>query len=289
MKTKKRDYVQELFKLLMVLGLIALLFAPGAAVQARTPKQVSNITAPLAPQLTWNDLGLAERTFPVNGESVTLTGTVYGAGEEFNYETNDAVAAYYTPLSLALIGWQEVGNLPQSNGMSTLYFKDGVFSLVEFAGCEDNAALACLTVWESAATTLAPTPYTQDSPAPLAAAAFNKTSPLSGAFNMSSPVTLKWNAYSGTKFNHYRICIDTIDNDLCDNGANGWTSIWGGTAVTSVTVGSLAPATKYFWQIQAVLTDGTKVDSNAGDDPLWWHFKTMGALPYKIYLPLVKR
>ena len=228
MKTKKRDYVQELFKLLMVLGLIALLFAPGAIVQARTPLQISNLTAPLAPQLTWNDLGSAERTFPVNGESVTLTGTVYGAGEEFNYETNDAVATYYTPTSLALIGWREIGNFPQSNGVSMLYFKDGLFSLVEFAGCRDNAALVCLTVWESAVTALIPAQNTQDSPAPLTALPFNKTSPMNGDTNMPTTVTLKWNAYSGTKFNHYRACIDTSDNSSC-NAVGGWISIWGGT------------------------------------------------------------
>ena len=270
-ETKKRDYVQELFKLLMVVGLIALLFAPaGAAAQARTGNallQTDGINAPLSPDLAWNDLGSAERSFPVNGESVTLTGTVYGAAEEFNLEANDAVAAYYTSPSLAAIGWREVGNFPQTNGISTLYFKDGVFALVEFVGCQDNDALACLTVWGSGPTDLVPAESVQSSPVPQASAAFKKTSPANGAFNMATTVTMTWSAYSGTKFNHYRACLDTSDNGSCDS-VGGWRSIWSGT---SAAVSSLTPGTMYFWHVQAVLSDGTKVDSDLGE---WFHFKT---------------
>jgi hypothetical protein len=266
-KTKKQNYVQELFKLLMAVGLIALLFAPGAAAEAKNSLQTGGVTAPLASQLTWNDLGSAERSFPVNGKTVTLSGNAFGAVEEFNLESNEAVATYYTSPSLALIGWRQVDNFPQSNGVSTLYFRDGVFALVEFSGCKDAPALACLTVWESVSTDLVPQSPKFISPNTVP---FDKTSPANHTSNLAASVPLVWNPYGGANLNHYRYCMDTVNNATCD-ASGGWTSVWSGTTVT---VSSLVANTTYYWNVEAVLTDGTKIQTNGGD---WWYF-TVGTV-----------
>src|SRR5215207_9476860 len=95
--TKKSSHIHGLFNLLMALGLITLLFGPLGDVKA----QKGNPAAPLSPQLTWTDLGPTERALMVNGQSVTLSGITYKAGEEFNLENSDKLATYYSTTRLA--------------------------------------------------------------------------------------------------------------------------------------------------------------------------------------------
>ncbi|MBI5838668.1 MAG: S-layer homology domain-containing protein [Chloroflexi bacterium] len=267
MKTIKLNYLRGSLNFLMILGMIALLIMPGTAAQA----QADTVSAPLVPALTWNDLGLAERAFSVNGESVTLTGTVYQASEKFNLDASDVVSAYYSSTNLAELGWRGLNTTPNPNGVSSLYFHaDGVFALVEFVGCEENPSLSCLTVWQSVPTDVVPAQGDQFGPGPLATGSFNKSAPANGAVNIDTSATLSWTEYTGTGFNHYRYCFDTTNDSGCDNG---WTSVWDGT---SVTVSSFAGNTTYYWQVQAVLDDTSKVNANNGT---WWSFTTKAATP----------
>jgi len=263
MKNNKLNHLKGAHNFLISLALIALLIVPEMAVQA----QAEPVSAPLVPALTWNDLGLAERAISVNGESVTLTGTVYQASENFNLEATDVVSDYYSSTNLATLGWRKISTTPYPNGVSTLYFHaDGLFALVEFVGCKEDSSLSCLTVWQSIPVDIVPAEDDQFVPDLTATAAFNKSAPSNGAVNINTSTTFSWTEYTGTKFNHYRYCYDTSDNSKCDEG---WTSVWSGT---SATVSSLVGNTTYYWQVQAVLDDNTKVDANSGD---WWWFKTI--------------
>ena len=86
---KQSSRVQGIFNMLMALGLVSLLLVPGGAVQA----QEGLPPAPLAPQLTWSDLGSAQQIFEVNGEAVTLSGTTFVPSQAFNLEASEDVSA----------------------------------------------------------------------------------------------------------------------------------------------------------------------------------------------------
>jgi|GEM_PF-1506500 S-layer homology domain. len=272
MKTnvKKPSHARTFFNLLMALGLIAMLFAPTGMAGA----QAENPSAPLAPQLTWTDLGPAERAFVLNGESITLSGTMYQSEEAFNLESADDIAAYYSTGSLAEVGWQELSTESYSNGVSSVYFDPaGVYLVVEFVGCDAAAAITCLTVWQSNPTDIAPAQDTEERFQPQAVGTLGKSSPDNGATNVDISATLTWSAYTGTNLNRYRYCIDKNNNSQCDTSgpSAGWTAVWSGRTVT---ISNLETNTKYYWQVQAVLNDNTKIDANGGS---WWSFTTKGS------------
>ena len=271
MKTskKKSSHTHGLFNLLMALGLITQLFGPQGDVKA----QKGNPAAPLSPQLTWTDLGPTERALMVNGQSVTLSGITYKAGEEFNLENLDELATYYSTTRLARLGWVEIQTTPYPNGASSLYFHTaGVYLLVEFVGCEDSSELSCLTVWESDSTSIMPAEEARNQFTPQALGTLSKSTPANSATNLNTNVTLTWTAYTGTDLSRYRYCIDKINNSECD-AAGAWRAVWSGR---SADVTSLEPGTTYYWQVQAVLNDTTKVDANNGT---WWSFTTRTQSP----------
>ena len=258
----KPTHTQQLLNFIVVFGLITLLLAPVNGVQA----QAGEPSVPLSPELTWLDLGPTERAFTVNGESVTLSGLSYQAEAAFNLESSDSIATYYSTPSLAQLGWQQVSRTPDTNGTTSVYFHSaGVYAVVEFVGCDENPALSCLTVWQSNPSDLVPSEEERFSPQ--AVGTVGKSSPSDNATNVNTTVTLSWNAYTGTDLDRYRYCIDKTSNSECD-AAGDWTNTENNR---SVTISGLEAGTKYYWQVQAVLDDNTKVDANDGD---WWAFTT---------------
>src|SRR5215213_2394508 len=261
----KPGYARGLFNLLIVLGLITMLFAPSGMAEAQTGIP----STPLTPLLTWVDQGPTERAFTVNGDSITLSGTSYQAQEAFNLESSDDIAAYYSTISLAGLGWQEVSTTPDTNGTTSVYFHSaGVYAVVEFVGCEVDMALTCLTVWQSNPSDIVPAQEQRFHSQ--AVGTLGKSSPADGATNVDTTVTLSWSAYTGTNLNRYRYCIDKTNNSQCD-ASGGWTNASGNR---SVTLSGLEVGTHYYWQVQAVLGDETKIDANGGS---WWSFTTRGA------------
>jgi hypothetical protein len=264
MKTliKSPSRTQQIFNFFLAFGLITLLLAPVNNVQAQTGEP----SAPLAPQLTWMDLGYTERAFTINDEFVTLSGVSYQAKEAFDLESSDDIAVYYSTTSLAELGWQEVSRIPDTNGTTSVYFHSaGVYAVVEFVGCEGDPALTCLTVWQSNPSDIVPTE--EERFAPQVVGTVNKTSPSNDATNVDTTVTLSWGAYTGTDLDRYRYCIDTTNNSDCDDAGN-WTNAANNR---SVTVSGLTAGTTYYWQVQVVTDDNTRIEANSGD---WWSFRT---------------
>lgn len=96
-----------------------------------------------------------------------------------------------------------------------------------------------------------------------APAAFNKSAP---ATNLTGRVrnglALSWAA--ATRATSYEYCVDTTNDNACSG-----TWISRGTN-RSVTIGSLAANTAYYWQVRAVNAAGTTL-ANGGT---WWKFTT---------------
>jgi hypothetical protein len=263
-RRKQLGRVQGLFNILMAFGLVCLLLGPGEAVQA----QEGPPPAPLAPQLQWSDLGSAERSFEVNGEAVTLSGTVYGPSQPFNLETSEDASSFYATTNLAELGWRYLGTTPSSNGVVSIYFHEyGVYALVELTVCGDEMPATCLTVWESTVSDVVPAPAGEERAEAQALGTLGKSSPANGATGVNTNLNISWTSYTGTNLNRYRYCIDESNNSQCD-ASGGWTAVFGRT---NTDVSGLKPNTRYYWQVQAVLSDSTKVDANGGS---WWSFTT---------------
>ena len=92
--------------------------------------------------------------------------------------------------------------------------------------------------------------------------AFNKTSPSNNLTRRPTTLTLSWGASTGAV--SYEVCLDKINNSVCDGT---WTSV--GTS-RSATANALTRATSYYWQVRAVNAGGV---TNANSS-VWWKFVT---------------
>ncbi|HMZ07375.1 MAG TPA: S-layer homology domain-containing protein [Anaerolineales bacterium] len=266
MKTNLKTNFKKTFYVLCAIALSLLLIMPQSLIQAQDEAP----PPPLIPQLTWDMWGSGERSFDLNGTNITLPGQVYHAQEEFNLDDSEEIATYYASTNMKSLGWQFVNTSAKPNGNISLYYQDGYFARVEFIGCESDYTISCLTVWVSQQTEIRPQHSDPSSVQP-ATGTLKKTSPANGNTLTSTSVTFSWTSYTGQNLSHYRYCYDTNDNSKCDI-QGGWTSVWSGTSV-SITVPNGAT---YYWQVQAVLDDSTKVDADSGS---WWKFIAPPAAP----------
>lgn|GEM_PF-4449673 len=97
-------------------------------------------------------------------------------------------------------------------------------------------------------------------PSPNAPGAFSKTSPTNGATGQASSVTLSWSSSSAA--DSYEYCVDTTDNNDCDNS---WLST---DLATSGSFRSRAHGVPYYWQVRAINADGTTY----ADGGTWFSF-----------------
>jgi hypothetical protein len=173
---------------------------------------------------------------------------------------------------MAAAGWQEIETQPGKHDLSALYYHEsGSVALVKFAECDDaGETKTCIDVWVSLDATERPAAQNQvtvDNITP--SATFAKKTPADDADGIKLPkVSLSWNAYTGGSVNRYRYCVDDKDDNDC-TASGGWTNAWSSLKVDVV---SLAPGKTYYWQIQAVLKDNTKVSA---DDGKYWNFSTV--------------
>jgi len=93
--------------------------------------------------------------------------------------------------------------------------------------------------------------------------AFSKSSPINGAIDQETSVTLTWGTSEGAT--SYEVCYDTTDDDACSSwGDNG--------ALTSIQISGLAASTTYYWHVSAVNVTGTTYSNGA--DTAFWSFTT---------------
>ena len=90
--------------------------------------------------------------------------------------------------------------------------------------------------------------------------AFSKTSPTNGATNQASPVNLEWSSSSGA--DSYEYCVDTTDNNDCDNE---WIST---DSATNGSYRARAHGAALYWQVRAINAEGTTY----ADGGTWFSF-----------------
>ncbi|RPH60018.1 MAG: VCBS repeat-containing protein, partial [Chloroflexi bacterium] len=252
-------------KILFVLAALAL------ALNATPALAAAPIEPPLFPGFNWDNLGAVEQAID-NGETVSVPGTLYRAQEKLeNLEkAPESFFDFYSSPALAKSGWAEIQATGSESGVSTIYFNEmGYIALVRFAQCDDSSeSLTCISAWVSEPTTLRLTPQPGLSATRAEDYTFSKKGPVDGSSNLKLPIAISWNKYTGPGLNRYRYCIDETDDDLCDESI-GWTNAWSNTVID---VKKLKLGKTYYWQIQAVLNDNTKVDANEG---VYWKFSTV--------------
>ena len=96
-----------------------------------------------------------------------------------------------------------------------------------------------------------------------------KPSPVDGATNQPTSVTLGWYASSGAT--SYEYCYDTTDDGGCTN--------WVDTGTTrSANVSGLSPSTTYYWQVRAINNTGISADPGQKQAP---HHRCGWQEPYR--------
>lgn len=266
---KQKTLQSNLKNLAYVLGMLILLISTLGSFTPATAQEGNPVEAPLFPGLTWGEPATLAGEIQIQEELASVPGAEYIAQEQVNIEQEDALLEYYASPNLEQMGWQQVSIANSETGVSTLYFHEkGFFLKVEFSACAEDATLACLKVWVSERTELKPD-SNSNTPVPAVTGTITKKSPANGTINLSPiSITISWNAYTGTNLNRYRYCIDDSNNNTCD-ADGGWTNAWSNT---SITVTTLSANKTYYWQVQAVHNDNTKVD---GDNGTWWSFSTI--------------
>jgi hypothetical protein len=109
-----------------------------------------------------------------------------------------------------------------------------------------------------------------------APADFSKIDPVDEETDIPINVALNWQP-SATATG-YTYCIDTTDDDLCED--DNWILLGD---VTSVNPASLKYGISYYWQVKAVNVSGTTF----ANLDTWWSFSTMTGL--RLYLPMLKK
>lgn len=96
--------------------------------------------------------------------------------------------------------------------------------------------------------------------------AFNKLSPVNGAFNQPTTLILDWSTSSYAT--SYEYCYDTTDDSACSGD-------WISTTASNATINNLQNNTTYYWHVRARNSVGA-IDSNPN---IWWSFRTQLAQP----------
>src|SRR5689334_12341661 len=103
---------------------------------------------PLAPGLSWSGPVSAAQDVRVNtqGDSISLPGARYSAGESFSSGLPQEVLSYYSNEQLAKSGWSSYDVVDGPDGVRNLFYHEsaGVYLSVEFLKCPQDASSTCL-------------------------------------------------------------------------------------------------------------------------------------------------
>ena len=230
---------------------------------------------PLAPGLTWKDLGQTVRNIQldIQGDSLDLSGQTFQAAEEFSGGVPQAVKDFYSNVELFKSGWSSDNAFEASDGVHRIFYHEsGYYLSVDYLKCADDAGSTCITVWLSAQKDTAkfnpgqPQPQPSD---PGATATFSKKTPADGSTGINPASTfLSWNTYATAQ--KYSYCVKE-GSDCAHNDPN-----WTGTMLnTSISLSDLNPNKLYHWQVKAIyninVTPKLFVYADAGT---FWKFTT---------------
>ena len=248
---------------------------------------------PLAPGLSWKNLGQSVRNIRINmkGDALALSGATFQATKKFTDGVPLAISDFYSNEALYKSGWSSDNAYQASDGAHQIFYHDsGYYLAVEYLKCASDPGLTCITVWESAQKDTAklipgnnPVPQARMS----ASAAWGKAGPVDDfapgpnqypnqiRVNPSS-LELSWGDY-GVGVQKYSYCVR--ENLECALNDPNWTGTY--ELSTSVIIGGLRTSKTYYWQVKAI----TGKDSNTGnniyvlaDDNYPWRFTTVNKI-----------
>jgi hypothetical protein len=226
---------------------------------------------PLAPGLSWNELGQSVRNIQLNikGDTLELSGETFQAAQKFTGGVPKDVSDFYSNVELYKSGWSSDNAFEAADGVHRIFYHEsGYYLAVEYLKCADDANSTCVTVWESAQKDTAK--FIAGQHAEIGAeAAFVKKTPADGSTGLNPlSIYLSWSSYANTE--KYSYCIK--QDVECEMGDPNWT----GTFLDrSITVSDLNPSRTYYWQVKAITcldcTPKKYVLANNGDA---WKFST---------------
>ena len=172
-----------------------------------------------------------------------------------NFTLNPPAAAEYAEINLLYqpTSWEYIQFLYLANtGQNDFLAEEGVNLLDAWlnTGMAEPYLMAS-TTWQSG---------------PHAPGNFGKLSPIDGATDQPTSLTLDWGDSSGVGF--YEYCYDTSDDDAC--------STWVSTGLnSSAEIDGLDYDTTYYWQVSATNDYGTTYAD--GNSTSFWSFSTQAA------------
>jgi hypothetical protein len=229
---------------------------------------------PLAPGLTWNDLGESVRSIQldIQGNTLELSGQTFVSTEKFADGIPHEVSDFYSNVELYKSGWSSEDAFEAPDGVHRIFYHEaGYYLAIDYVKCQDDANLTCVTVWKSAqkdtAKFIAGTKPIPADPGPTAT--FAKKTPADGSTGINPASTfLSWNTFSGAQ--KYSYCVK--EGSECASNDPNWT---GTNLNTSITLSDLNPNKIYYWQVKAITClSCIPKKYTLADGGTWWKFTT---------------
>ncbi len=264
---------QKLKKFGFVFALIASLVFTGAWQAGSGLPVAQTPTAPLAPGLTWNNLGQTARPMQLNikGDALELSGQTYRSAESFSGAVSASVANFYSNDELYKLGWVSDDAYKAEDGIHQVFTNAaGYYLSVDYVNSADDPNSVSVVVWLSAPKDSGRFIAGTNVVSIDAAATLNKLNPANNATGVDPHLTiLKWTDYPADKYSY---CIkDPIKLNACAPSDPNWTGTFKNTAWI---VTMLNPLTQYSWNVKAITYDGTKKLFTYADGGTFWNFKT---------------
>jgi hypothetical protein len=230
---------------------------------------------PLAPGLTWNQLGQSTRVLQmsIQGDALEISGETFQTAEKFLDGVPQEVQDFYSNVGLYKLGWVSDNAYEAADGLHrTFYHEAGYYLSVDYLKCPDDANSTCIMVWKSNSKEAGKSitiPVTKTPEVGASATTFFKKLPLDGSTGLStSSVFLSWSTYSTAQ--KYSYCVKEAVE--CDPSDPNWTGTY---LNTSITIGGLSPSVKYKWQVKAITNLNVVPKPYVlANDGVWWNFTT---------------
>lgn len=268
---------KKIFTSLVLLMVVFSTAGQGSGIAFAAEKTQPDLSAPLAPGFTWNDLGQTTRSIILNikGDAISLSGETFQAADHFGAQLPEDILSFYSNEQLFnSAGWTSDNSFETPQGQTQIFYHEsGVYLAIDFNACSDDASATCVTVWKSEqaskATIVPGTDQSVETVTP-DTVTFGKSAPAKGAtVSAISTIKLSWQAFSPTP-DKYSYCVKA--GSQCAANDPDWTGTYTNTSVNVTLQGGLT----YYWQVKAITcmtcTPKKVVYANNSN---WWTFTTV--------------
>ncbi len=236
---------------------------------------------PLAPWLTWTDLGSVERNLNLNiqGDKLTLNGQAFQADQKFPGVVSKEVLNFYSNTELFKAGWVSDDSYDDEAGSHLVFYHEtGVYLGIDYVKCTTDQSAVCVIVWKSVHKDSGKfTAGSNNTPADVSSSTiFGKKAPANSSTGINPlSASISWYSYTGTPaVQKYSYCVK--EGSACEKSDPNWTST---ALTTNKTITNLEQGKVYYWQVRAIYNMYTVpklyVEADGGT---WWKFTTSTAV-----------